>query len=134
MPQFETIEGDFTDNYVKQEIIDILSSHQNSASRDKPKVDCVISDMAANFTGDQMTDALRTMNLCEDAMMFAGGSLKAGGTFICKFFACGKNNEEDLMTAAKKSFQYTTIVKPKSSRKESAELFLFATGYKLENK
>ncbi len=101
--------------------------------------------MAANTTGDKLTDALRTMGLCEDAMMLAAGSscfdepddkmedsvglLRKGGSFLCKFFACGQDNEQDLMTAAKTSFKYTTVVKPKASRKESAELYLFATGY-----
>ena len=143
MPGFHAVEGDFTNRDVKQEIHDILSEHGG-------KVDCIVSDMAANFTGDKITDALRTMSLCEDALMFAAGSscfdgksnaedngnaeddamLRAGGTFICKFFACGQDNEMDLMTAAKSRFRYTNVFKPKSSRKESAELFLFATGYK----
>mmetsp|Transcript_22344 Transcript_22344/g.33449 ORF Transcript_22344/g.33449 Transcript_22344/m.33449 type:complete len:104 (+) Transcript_22344:78-389(+) len=100
--------------------------------------------MAANTTGDKLTDALRTMSLCEDAMMLAAGSscfdefheeindvglLRKGGTFLCKFFACGKEHEQDLMTAAKNRFKYATVVKPPASRKESAELYLFATGY-----
>jgi 23S rRNA U2552 (ribose-2'-O)-methylase RlmE/FtsJ len=122
--------------------------------------------MAANFTGDKMTDALRTLNLCEEAMMFAAGPncfdelesdsnekfdvdnnnssssnndnndvhnaglLRHGGSFLCKFFACGKDDEEDLMNAAKSRFEFCTVIKPPASRKESAELYLFATGYK----
>ena len=113
------------------------------------QVDCIISDMAANFTGDKLTDALRTINLCEDSMMFAAGPscfdeldheedesiksteglLRHGGSFLCKYFACGQENEHDLMTAAKTRFKYSTVVKPPASRKESAELYLFATGF-----
>ncbi len=151
MPSFHAIEGDFTHYTVKQSIMDIVSSHEMSnqnLDESVGKVDCIISDMAANFTGDKSTDALRTMNLCEDAMMFAAGSscfddevdknnddamLRIGGTFLCKFFACGQDDEKDLMTAAKSRFQYTNIFKPKSSRKESAELFLLATGYRVNN-
>ena len=127
------------------------------------RVDCIISDMAANFTGDKSSDALRTMNLCEDALMFAAGStcfddhyegegrnecntiknngrqqydwqqfglLRIGGTFLCKFFACGQENEKELKTAAKRYFDHHFVIKPPASRKESAELYLYATGFK----
>ena len=60
--------------------------------------------MAANFLGDQQTDALRTLDLCEQALAFAcysacdvKGSLRDGGSFLCKFFSAGKEHEEDLM-------------------------------------
>ena len=66
-PSFHCIQGDFTKDETKQHILDILCEEDKM-------VDCVISDMAANFTGDSLTDALRTMNLCEDALMLAAGS------------------------------------------------------------
>ena len=116
---------------------------QINQRKSRSKVDCIVSDMVANFTGDKMTDALRTMSLCEDAIMFAVGStpsrtskesglLRDGGTFLCKYFACDQNKE--LMDVAKSEFRYVTIVKPPASRKESAELYLFATGYLSGNK
>lgn len=141
-PSFHCIQGDFTKNETKQHVLDILLEEDKSHG-----VDCVISDMAANFTGDSLTDALRTMNLCEDALMLAAGSscfdprfipatskgdgvLRNGGTFLCKFFACGQTNEEDLREAIGRNFEVSTVLKPKASRKESAELYMFATGYK----
>ncbi len=150
-PLFHTIQGDFTHNSVKDDIFNLISksNHEDGNSVDEAiGADYIMSDMAANFTGDQLTDALRTMNLCEDALMFAAGPscfderyvagsdpeedgfLKRGGSFLCKFFACGQDNEMDLMQATKRHFTLTTILKPKASRKESAELYLFATGYK----
>ena len=36
-----------------------------------PGIDLIISDMAANFLGDQQKDALRTLDLCEQALAFA---------------------------------------------------------------
>ncbi len=136
--EFHCIQGDFTSDVVKQEIIDVLPSKDDICL-----VDCIISDMAANFTGDKLTDSLRTMNLCEDAMMFAAGSdcfdddterdtsrLREGGSILFKFFKCGLDNEKDLMTAARNRFKYSTIVKPAASRKESAEMYLFASGFK----
>mmetsp|Transcript_52948 Transcript_52948/g.158506 ORF Transcript_52948/g.158506 Transcript_52948/m.158506 type:complete len:128 (-) Transcript_52948:115-498(-) len=113
--------------------------------------------MAANFTGDKITDALRTMSLCEDALMFAIGRscfdspsagkiasiedasllsredvgvLNIGGTFLCKLFACGQENERDLIMAAKHHFKRIDVLKPPASRKESGEQYLLAVGYK----
>jgi 23S rRNA (uridine2552-2'-O)-methyltransferase len=141
-PAFHIIQGDFTTESVKINIIDIL---QASAS---DGVHYVISDMAANFTGDSMTDALRTMHLCEDALMLAAGPscfdeqstlasseeqhgiLIRGGTFLCKYFACGQQHEKDIKDAVRRNFEFSTVLKPKASRKESAELYLFATGYR----
>ena len=139
---FHAVKGDFTSKAVQQNILEILASRTGEPL----KIDCIISDMAANFTGDQLTDALRTMNLCEDAMMFAAGSscfeygpsfddrslLRPGGLFLCKFFACGQNYEEDLMKAASRSFEYTSVIKPTASRKKSAERYLFACGFKTD--
>ncbi len=149
-PLFHAIQGDFTNNSVKDDIFNFINDNNygevNSVD-ESIGADYIMSDMAANFTGDQLTDALRTMNLCEDALMFAvgpscfderyvagsgprrDGLLNRGGSFLCKFFACGQENEMDLMQATKRHFKLTTILKPKASRKESAELYLFATGY-----
>ena len=142
---FYTVKGDFTSEVVKKRILQILLSRVTEEDGQIPlKINCVISDMAANFTGDQLTDALRTINLCEEALMFAAGStcfdnapdaddaslLSRGGTFLCKFFTCGQKYEEDLMNAAARSFEYTSIIKPNASRKKSAEMYLFATGFK----
>jgi 23S rRNA (uridine2552-2'-O)-methyltransferase len=141
-PEFHFIQGDFTADSIKIEILDLLSRYNSKG------VQCIISDMAANFTGDNLTDALRTMNLCEDALVLAAGPscfderyvagskseedgiLKHGGTFLCKYFGCGKEHEKDLKDAVGRHFEFSTSLKPKASRKESAELFLFASGYK----
>jgi len=141
-PDFHFIQGDFTTDGIKTEILDLLSMSNRNG------VQVIISDMAENFSGDNLTDALKTLNLCEDALMLAAGSscfdeqyvsgsnreedgiLKHGGTFLCKYFACGQENEKDLKEAVSRHFEFSTSLKPKASRKESAELFLFASGYR----
>ena len=145
-PLFHIIQGDFTTNEVKEELIDLIDTY--GEEHERRGVDCIISDMAANFTGDKMTDALRTMNLCEDALMLAAGRscfderyiagtdenedgiLRKGGSFLCKFFSCGQENEKDLKDATKRHFKQSTVLKPKASRKESAEMYLLAIDYK----
>lgn len=147
-PTFHVIQGDFTSRKVKEEIVKLVSINTLNDEQEICGVSLIISDMAPNFTGDKMTDALQTINLCEDALMLAAGSncfderyipgtnrhedglLKRGGSFLCKYFACGPDNEKDLMTAIKRHFELSTVFKPKASRKESAELYLFATGFK----
>jgi len=161
----QCIYGDFTQQDIQHQIVTALQHHhsittENILSIDKvsgtstivhkgieksipaqnTKVDCIISDMATNFTGDRTTDAFRTMNLCEDALRFAIGQdgfqdedsttlLKKGGSFLCKFFPCGKDHEQDLLHRVKRMFRYTTLLKPPASRKDSSEVYLYAGGY-----
>lgn len=96
--------------------------------------------MAQNFSGDSLTDALQTMGLCEQALSFAAGNdcfdpsyskgmLADGGAFLCKYFSCGKQNEADLMEAARRAFRSVHTIKPKASRKESSEMYLLALDF-----
>ena len=144
---FHYVQGDFTNNDVRVKIMDIFSTSKSSDATNRttdgeeeigspPGIDLIISDMAANFLGDQQTDALRTLDLCEQALAFAcysacdgKGSLRDGGSFLCKFFSAGKEHEEDLMNAARDAFQSVHIIKPKASRKESSEQYLLALDF-----
>ncbi|KAJ1656721.1 2' O-ribose methyltransferase [Dispira simplex] len=84
-------------------------------------VDLVVSDMAPSFSGNRSVDHLRTMALCEDALVFADQVLRPQGSFVCKFIAGGIEQEFRRMLATK--FDKVNVCKPKSSRKESAESF-----------
>lgn len=90
--------------------------------------DGVISDMAAPTTGHPPTDHLRIMALCEAAYAFAREVLKPGGYFICKVFQGGA--QQDLLTLVKREFTTVRHAKPDASRKESAEVYLVATGFR----
>lgn len=92
------------------------------------KADIVMSDMAANTTGHQQTDHLRTIGLVEAAYEFAKEVLAEGGIFIAKVFQGGA--EGALLTDAKRNFVKVTHFKPAASRKESPETYLVAQGYK----
>ncbi len=94
----------------------------------KGKADVVMSDMAANTTGHQQTDHLRTIALVEIAYEFAKEVLKEGGTFIAKVFQGGAEGE--LLSDVKKHFAKVAHFKPDASRKESPETYLVATGFK----
>ncbi len=90
--------------------------------------DCVLSDMAPNTTGHKGTDHLRIMALVEAAYDFACAVLKPGGHFVAKVFEGG--TEKTLLDQMKADFKTVRHVKPPSSRKESAEIYVAATGFK----
>ncbi len=92
------------------------------------EADIVMSDMAANTTGHQQTDHLRTIGLVEAAYEFAKEVLADGGIFIAKVFQGGA--EGNLLSDAKKNFTKVTHFKPAASRKESPEVYLVAQGFK----
>ena len=106
------IQGDFTEENIKQEI------KKNTAS----KVGVVISDMAVNTTGIKNVDSIQTGELCKDAMIFAKDMLSENGYFISKIFMGGTFNE--IVAEGKKYFKEVKVFKPKSSRKDSKESFI----------
>lgn len=90
--------------------------------------DLVLSDMAPNTTGHRNTDHLRIMMLAEAAYDFAAGVLKPGGAFVTKVFQGGAQNE--LLQRLKRDFQTVRHIKPPASRKESAEQYVVAAGFR----
>lgn len=92
--------------------------------------DLVLSDMAANTTGHKQTDHLRIMALVETAYEFACDVLKPGGTFVAKVFQGGA--EHELLAQMKRDFTTVKHIKPPASRKESAEQYVVAQGFRKE--
>ena len=90
--------------------------------------DIVMSDLAANTTGHQQTDHLRTIGLVEAAYEFAKEVLSAGGIFIAKVFQGGA--EGNLLTDMKKNFTKVSHYKPDASRQGSPETYVVAQGFK----
>jgi 23S rRNA (uridine2552-2'-O)-methyltransferase len=92
------------------------------------QADVVMSDMAAASSGHKQTDHLRIMALCEAAAHFAFEVLSEGGTFVAKTLAGGA--EGDLQKLLKQKFTKVSNVKPDSSRSDSSEKFVVATGFR----
>ncbi len=90
--------------------------------------DVVMSDMAAASSGHKQTDHLRIIALCEAAAYFAFDVLTPGGTFVAKVLAGGA--EGDLQVLLKQKFTKVMNVKPPSSRSDSSEKFVVATGFR----
>jgi 23S rRNA (uridine2552-2'-O)-methyltransferase len=92
------------------------------------RADAVLSDMAANTTGHRKTDQLRILGLVEAAAAFASQVLNPGGTFLAKVFQSGADAE--LLAQLKQDFSSVRHVKPASSRQDSSERYLLATGFR----
>ena len=90
--------------------------------------DVVMSDMAANTTGVQNIDHLRTLGLVEMAYEFAKEILAVGGIFIAKVFQGG--TEQTLLNDMKQHFSKVAHYKPDASRQDSVEMYVVAVGYK----
>ena len=90
--------------------------------------DAVLSDLAPWTTGHKPTDHMRIVALVELAAEFALETLKPGGSFVAKVFQGG--TEDELLTTLKGRFRKIRHAKPPSSRAQSAETYLVATGFK----
>ncbi len=87
----------------------------------------VLSDMAAPATGTP-ADPLRAAALCEAAFEFAAGALEENGAFVAKLLRGG--GEDALLARVKRAFARVRHVKPPSSRAESREIYLVASGFR----
>ena len=120
----EFYQGDFTSD----EALNWLLEKLNLVDASEGTVDIVMSDMAPNTVGHKKTDHIRQMVLLEYALDFALRALKKGGTFIAKSFTGGATN--DLVKQIKEHFEDVHYIKPPSSRKDSVEMFIVATGFR----
>ena len=107
------IQGDFREPAALESLATALGGRQ---------VDLVLSDMAPNMSGIQMTDQARVMDLAELTLAFAAQHLKDGGDMLVKVFQGAGYME--LREAMRQVFEVILVRKPSASRGRSAETFL----------
>ena len=88
----------------------------------KKKLDVVVSDMAANTTGNKSLDCIRTNQLCVEVVEFSSRILKPNGVLVSKLFM-GEDFLE-VKELAKSMFKKVDFFKPEASRNESKETYL----------
>lgn len=88
----------------------------------------VLSDMAPRTSGNRWTDQQLSLRLVRQVLELAREFLLPGGNLYCKVFE-GEDFRE-LVDEARLLFGQVKVVKPKSSRSESREVFLLGMGYK----
>jgi 23S rRNA (uridine2552-2'-O)-methyltransferase len=82
--------------------------------------------MAPNMSGTA-ADQPRLIYLCELALDFAVQHLKPGGALVIKIFQ--GEGFDDFLKTLRRHFRHVASRKPKSSRRESRELYLVARGF-----
>ena len=85
-------------------------------------LDVVISDMAADTTGNKSLDCIRTNQLCADVINFSSQILKPKGILVCKLFM--GDDFLEVKNLAKSTFKKIQFFKPEASRDESKETYL----------
>ena len=118
VPGATFLQGDFSDEGADERLIAALGG----------QADIVLSDMAPNTTGHAATDHIRIVALAELAAEFATRVLAPGGAFATKLFQGGA--QADMLARLKRDFALVRHAKPPSSRKESSEMYLVATGFR----
>lgn len=84
--------------------------------------DVICSDMAPNSTGIKNVDSERSFHLCRTALDIASLKLKKSGLVLIKSFHGATFDR--LVGLMKSEYQQVKIIKPKSSRDESKEVFI----------
>ena len=110
------IKGDFLEKKTCEKIMQYF----------KKKADVVLSDMAANTSGNKSMDSYRTGELCMKAMFLAKEILSNDGIFLSKIFMGSIFLEINKM--AKRYFKNVIKYKPLSSKKESKEIYIYCKG------
>jgi len=91
------------------------------------KFDLVLSDIAPNTIGHQSTDHLRISTQVIDLINLLELILLKDGSFVTKIW---KGSEEiKIINILKKMFEKVSYFKPKSSRKDSSEIYIVAQKY-----
>jgi 23S rRNA (uridine2552-2'-O)-methyltransferase len=101
---------------------DLFADEVQARLIEKKPFQVVISDLAPKTTGHKFSDHLKSVELSRQALALALQVLDQGGHFYCKVF-----QGEDFpvfVDEVRQHFKKTKIVKPKSSRVESREVFV----------
>jgi len=119
IPGVDVLQGDFTEESVLRELEGRVGTRP---------VDLVISDLAPNMTGIDITDQARSMMLAELALDFATQHLRTGGDFLVKAFQGAGFTE--FLRDLRGRFSEVLSRKPPASRAESREIYLLGRGFK----
>nr|XP_027202194.1 putative tRNA (cytidine(32)/guanosine(34)-2'-O)-methyltransferase [Dermatophagoides pteronyssinus] len=114
----EIIQGDICNKSTLEKVCNLFNNC---------KIDLVVCDGAPDVAGLNSTAEDLQFSLIYSALIFCNQLLKKNGTFVCKTFMGKRQHLTQFITSL--FFSHCHFYKPKSSRKESSEIFLIATGF-----
>jgi 23S rRNA (uridine2552-2'-O)-methyltransferase len=91
------------------------------------EADVVLSDVSPNVSGNWELDHAKQIYLAEMSLKLAVGVLRVGANFLVKAF--DGSYMMDFVNKTKMHFRIVRIVKPKASRKTSAEVYITAVNF-----
>jgi 23S rRNA (uridine2552-2'-O)-methyltransferase len=94
------------------------------------RIDVVLSDLAPDVSGAWEVDQFRQVELARAAMSLAREMLRPGGWFIVKVFQGPEY--EMYLSEVREVFAFVKVVKPRASRKRSAEVYIVARNLKVD--
>ncbi|KAI1884641.1 hypothetical protein AGOR_G00228480 [Albula goreensis] len=111
--------SDVTDQSIQTQLQELLPSAQ---------ADVILSDMAPNASGFRELDHERLVTICLSVADLVERVLRPGGSLICKYWDGALAHHVQSRLAS--TFCEVRTVKPKSCRKESAEVYFLARFFK----
>ncbi|GMT49284.1 MAG: ribosomal RNA large subunit methyltransferase E [bacterium] len=110
---------------------DIFQLNQDNFPDPNMKFDLILSDMAPNTSGNKGLNHQQSLDLCHEVFKRCDLLLKRDKDVIVKVFQ-GEDLQAFILEEVKPRFKSYKLFKPKSSRKESVELFII--GFKFKGK
>jgi len=84
--------------------------------------DVVLSDVSPNISGVWELDHARQIDLAGKSLQLALSVLRLGGNFFVKVFQ--GEMLDDFVSDVRQNFAFVRLIKPKASRRKSAELYV----------
>jgi len=94
----------------------------------RPAFRVLVSDLAPNTSGNRWVDAQKSLDLVYTTLSLAELLLLNKGHYICKVFQ--GEGFPGFVKDVKQRFEMVKVIKPKSSRVESREVFVLGMGYR----
>ena len=91
------------------------------------KYDLILSDIAPNTTGHQSTDHLKISSIIQEIISMLEYIALQNSSFVFKIWK--GSEEKNILNQLKKQYKKVSYYKPKSSRKESSEIFIVAENF-----
>ena len=111
----------FCDDIMSDDIVEKMQAIRKTFS-------VVLSDMAPRTSGNKWVDQQQSLALVRRVLEISASLLRKDGNFYVKVFE-GEDFKE-FVDSVRKNFKTVKIVKPKSSRSESREVFVLGMGHK----